>query len=46
MVALENDERDIIATVHEGVNMGTQNTDEVCMVSQELNEVDMNATLG
>ena len=45
MVALRDDEGDTMHGVHEGVEMGRQDTDEVCMVSQELDGVDMNATL-
>ena len=45
MVALKDDEEDTMQGVHEGVEMGEQDTDGVCTVSQELDGVDPNATL-
>ena len=45
MVVLRDDEGDTMQTMHEGVEMGAQPTNKVCMISQELDGVDVNETL-
>jgi len=45
MVAVRDDEGETMHTVHEGVEMGAQITDEVNMISQELDGGDVNTTL-
>ena len=45
MVAVRDDGGETMHTVHDGVELGAQVTDEINIVSQELDEVDVNATL-
>ena len=40
MVALRDDEGNTMRGMHEGVEMGAQDTDGVCRVLQELDGVD------